>query len=840
MAERLTLALPDSSGASNVDVHPPHPRAVELSPAFAQHHDIADIDLEMHIPYSTGQAPSDAFRPRPTNIPLDLWYQRNDGPWIPPGLRSGQGSTRASPNGPNLRGNALAFSGHRDSIVPSECDTVPPGVIPSDSGYGSYHPRHSVANGSICDEPFDRSQETQSLMGHSMNDVAFPPFSQKDDITQGNTWAHAQAHASEQSFPANPLIRCETCRKELRTESERKKHQQRHTKPHKCPIEDCARHKEGFSTTNDLDRHIRSVHPSEKASGNRYQCNIGMCKSKSKVWPRADNFKAHLKRVHREEPSDDSLQSADSDPSPPEGPSTIPGEESHSELSPYGTFPTEQSGYPSALWVCSQSSNFGLSHEPDMTNQPDRAQMEEASTFPAQSGDSSLLHMSNTNSELMVNEKSDNEFQNTHTELKARHVLSRRDQTGAIDSGQLKQQVMIHFSGNPTDVAKPTPQSHIRTNKSREPERCLSSPSTNIYSMKEKYGHQFEPNFKHSDIRRESESRKGTRTTSIAVDITDQSGLRKLLETLQDRGVLEELGYKREEIPRDGEASRESTSGSSRDHTHICTRCHKTFPRKCELKKHEKRHQKPYGCTFQGCNKRFGSKNDWKRHENSQHFMLELWRCDEKQKENPPATCGKNFRRKEGFKHHLENHHQIKVPEIVEEKLETCRLGRNCETRFWCGFCEATVEIKEKGIKAWTERFNHIDDHFSGRNDQEQREIGEWKNVDPAHPREDSPVLDSDDSSDANTAPSLEPSVTAKKRKSSTRSSRQKRKRGDGSAESSSKKTKQSSGPPLHHCCVCSNMFPIISRQCIMCEHKLCDNCSSSESPEESLQQPAK
>ncbi|KAI1639589.1 hypothetical protein F4809DRAFT_656480 [Biscogniauxia mediterranea] len=821
MAERLALTLFESSGTSNVEAHT---GPIELPSAFTQHQELADIDLEMHVPYSAGQATADAFRSRPAESPLSLWYQRNDGPWIPQGLTSGQDSTRTSPVGSNLRGNPLAFPGHRDSIVPSECDTVPPGVIPSDSGYGSYHPRHSVANGSICDESFDRSQETQSLIGHGINDVAFQSFSQKDDITQGNTWSHSQGYASERQVVITPPTRCETCKKELKTESERKKHQQRHTKPHKCPVEECTRHKEGFSTTNDLVRHIRSVHPTEKAAGNRYQCTLGLCKNKGKIWPRADNFKAHLKRVHQEDPSDEFLQkfvyNADTHPPPPQDPSGIMREEAHSSLCQYGTLSTEQPGYQATSWDCSQS----------ITEQPDRAHMEQTSTFPARSGNNSLLHMPSTNPESVVHGNGDDMFSNTHNmEVKSKQVQRHRDQTNVIELPQSKQQVMNHFSSHLVD-AKPSLQNRDGTNGPNEPELCLTGPSTGIYEMKGRSEYPSEEIYKPSDARAEPESDKATGTTSIAVDLTDQSGLKRLLETLQNRGVLEKLGYKKEEHPRDlGEISRESMSSSNREHTHVCTKCSKQFPRKCELKKHEKRHQKPYGCTFQGCNKRFGSKNDWKRHENSQHFMLELWRCDEKQKENPMATCGKNIQRKEVFRQHLENHHQIKDPKVVELKLEKCRLGRNCETRFWCGFCEATVEIREKGIKAWTERFNHIDDHFSGRNNQEPREIGDWKNVDPAHPREDSPILDSDDSSDSNTLTPLEISATIKKRKSSTRSSKSKRKRSDGPAEGGSKKVKQASrSAPLYHCCGCSYIFPVMSRQCIGCEHVLCDNCTYS------------
>lgn len=76
------------------------------------------------------------------------------------------------------------------------------------------------------------------------------------------------------------------------------KHKQRHEKPHRCPVADCIR-TEGFSTINDVDRHVRSCHPGTKAKGNQYVCSFPGCRFKDKKWPRADNFRSHLRRTHQ-------------------------------------------------------------------------------------------------------------------------------------------------------------------------------------------------------------------------------------------------------------------------------------------------------------------------------------------------------------------------------------------------------------------------------------------------------------------------------------------------------------------------------------------------------------
>lgn len=142
-----------------------------------------------------------------------------------------------------------------------------------------------------------------------------------------------------------------------------------------------------------------------------------------------------------------------------------------------------------------------------------------------------------------------------------------------------------------------------------------------------------------------------------------------------------------------------------------------------------KRHEKPYGCTFEGCNKRFGSKNDWKRHENSQHFLLEVWKCDFQATQGISQQCGKVSHRRETFRQHLVNSHQLDTP-TIDRKLDECRVGRTCEANFWCGFCEKIINIGSQGTEAWTKRYDHIDDHIAGRNNLTQKQMDDWKSVD--------------------------------------------------------------------------------------------------------------
>jgi hypothetical protein len=151
-----------------------------------------------------------------------------------------------------------------------------------------------------------------------------------------------------------------------------------------------------------------------------------------------------------------------------------------------------------------------------------------------------------------------------------------------------------------------------------------------------------------------------------------------------------------------------------------------------------KRHERPYGCTFPTCLKTFGSKNDWKRHENSQHFHLEAWRCDIPRLDDKP--CAKVCYRRQAFSEHLKKEHQLTDQPTIDRRLENCRIGRNCQARFWCGFCIKLVELKTNGLAAWTERFDHIDGHFMGKDQFKKQGIQDWIPMDGKKLSENHPL----------------------------------------------------------------------------------------------------
>jgi uncharacterized C2H2 Zn-finger protein len=139
------------------------------------------------------------------------------------------------------------------------------------------------------------------------------------------------------------------------------------------------------------------------------------------------------------------------------------------------------------------------------------------------------------------------------------------------------------------------------------------------------------------------------------------------------------------------------------------------------FRKHNKRHEKPYGCTWHFCDKTFGSKNDWKRHETNQHGPIEIWRCN--------YNCDAVFSRRENFQAHLEKKHKITDSPLLERTLEENRRGSHCTDSFWCGFCKKFVPVERGANVAAHERFNHIDNHFMGRHGFPVQRVTEWTSM---------------------------------------------------------------------------------------------------------------
>ncbi|KAK8042008.1 hypothetical protein PG993_006531 [Apiospora rasikravindrae] len=807
------------------------PVDTQLFPRTSHPRSLSEVEMSLLTSsYSTSSPDLLGAFAHPRNMPaqnaLAHWYTTNDGPWIPKDLALPEDDDRSPSriHTMNLQGHSMGFPGqYRERYVPSECETTPPGMAPSDSGYGSHAAKQSVTATSLYDEPMDRNTETQSLAGH-LSEFHFPTsYGHGMEYMAKNTspgdWGMAPQQPLQQQarpFEGKGII-CETCKKTVKTNSELKKHRQRHTKPFTCNVPGCGR-TEGFSTPNDLDRHKRSVHPEESPVGSRFQCPHGSCKNKDKIWPRADNFRAHLKRVHRiEKVKDEDLEGTIYQPQvhPPSQTqdmlsdlAVVPEQTgAYDELDISPSLDTEQPQY----WPHDEnhSTEEGLRHNAPAQADYSRSQLDDTNM--------ALGHMTGGTgaSNDMVEPASEDE------------------QLGMPDPDPLQAIGPIQ-----TQLSQ-----SLRPSIQNDPERPDFEESNSQFISPEDLRRERRPPNSSSDS-----STTGTETSlSSALYENDEPqslGAEAKVSTYDESispTSKRECEKQEESSPVVETRTEDISQGVKPDNYHACTEsgCDKKFQRPCELKKHLKRHSKPYGCTFQNCSKRFGSKNDWKRHENSQHFLHEAWRCDMPRVNGRSSeACGKLSHRRETFKEHLSKNHSLQGEEL-EIKLEHCRVGRNCEARFWCGFCERIIEIERKGLGAFTERFNHIDDHFSGREGLPKKQIDDWKDVDP-----DAPPVDalSSDSEDGDSAPSSQPAPLSAplrpvrngtpKEQHSHPAGPKKRKRDDEDVVVPHGKRVRASPSALvgvvTRCCQCGEgNSRQTSPQCVRstCQHRLCSNC---------------
>lgn len=159
-----------------------------------------------------------------------------------------------------------------------------------------------------------------------------------------------------------------------------------------------------------------------------------------------------------------------------------------------------------------------------------------------------------------------------------------------------------------------------------------------------------------------------------------------------------------------------------------CPECGKEVGRESDLKKHMKRHTKPYGCIWDGCGKAFGSKNDWKRHEATHGHVEGGWRCDGRHGGGCQAWFALDFRPHEESAQQYALHlvDSGVAPHAVQEVMSRCFINKAHKGAFWCGFCNVVVQLTVGEEGQWTEeRISHIDRHFM--KDEPARRHSEWK-----------------------------------------------------------------------------------------------------------------
>ena len=278
--------------------------------------------------------------------------------------------------------------------------------------------------------------------------------------------------------------------------------------------------------------------------------------------------------------------------------------------------------------------------------------------------------------------------------------------------------------------------------------------------------------------------------------------------------------------------------------------CPKFQRRKCELKKHYKRHTLPWACTVDMCHKPCGSKNDWKRHESRLHEQQESWRCEEVHsnisgRSNPSPrddACKRLFSTKDLYLKHLDDQHKIRESGLVSKLVKTQRIGPKSKGQYWCGFCNKIVVMKAIGVEGDSERYNHIDHHFT----KEGLKISQWKPLngrpvpgdsanaaESGHNSPESSCSGGCSAEEGDGDAAVDADVEQPSGGHSAPRKRPAPAPGAGNLGPAAK-VARSAGSRAHtarthmvSCCKCVNNFQSWNSACIFCNHQVCSSCSA-------------
>ncbi|EEY14243.1 conserved hypothetical protein, partial [Verticillium alfalfae VaMs.102] len=172
--------------------------------------------------------------------------------------------------------------------------------------------------------------------------------------------------------------------------------------------------------------------------------------------------------------------------------------------------------------------------------------------------------------------------------------------------------------------------------------------------------------------------------------------------------------------------------------------------------------------------------------------------------------------------------HNFRDVSALEAELHSCRIGRDCDLRYWCGFCEKIVEKSRTATQSLTKRFDHIDNHFCGRNTA-KRSISEWKHlenkVSAAGSTPSSSNMETPKSSPSHQATArIFPSNSGRLASNSTLPG--KRKLDDDDSECPESRRPRGQLATMWTCCDCAMQSSFrFNRACVWCPHSRCDNC---------------
>ncbi|KAI8648153.1 hypothetical protein NCS56_01547500 [Fusarium sp. Ph1] len=687
--------------------------------------------------------------------------------------------------------------GCRSNFIPFTFETRPNG-----QAFGSGL-THSDANISTCGEGLDPGASARTRL--AQNNLEWPQMNIQPttDGYPASSWNRHCPPASLRTTPVNRRRRqklncCDKCGEGGFTRSELRKHMNTHTLPFRCDFQGCPR-EVGFSTRNDLDRHKKNVHKDWSVDSAIFICPFSTCRQPGKLWPRADNFRAHLNRVHGKQysASDDLTEYVHRPPSSQDlegvGGSVLAYMEDQNQYSDGA--PLSEINNPSALHGEESRHQVSLPSE----------------THEALPQTSASMSFDRVTPNLARTQEDDR----IYTPPTCLNTTASDNQTAGLlsvspSNWQSSNPIRQELPGSGHDSPGSEPQSGT---PSMPMEQVSQDNQLHIEASGSRGLNNQEPH--QSDV---GIADAGDTVADITVSMeqvmrgplsSNQKEVIQVLDRIPRQMIEAYLKQDGSLGPKNDIPGRDAFVDKDQDLTYECQECHKVFAKNHLFKKHAMRHSKPYGCTYPGCSKIFGSKSDWMRHERIRHYEPDKWKCDSL-KQNLTEACGEVYTGRQSFKAHLTAQHFIMDSGKITEKLKCCQEKLNYDVSFWCGFCTEIIRVSEPQ-KGWAQRCTHIEGHFRGRR-QPPMHIREWKHEDlsekevssrPYETEPDSPTESSN--SDPKPRHGSEPNA---------------------GPERSNKA--QSNATYMWKCCCCSvdNSFTA-GAVCVTCDHKQCSCCEA-------------
>ncbi|PLB44724.1 hypothetical protein P170DRAFT_439974 [Aspergillus steynii IBT 23096] len=581
---------------------------------------------------------------------------------------------------PQMGGLDRRYSTGQQS-TPSENESQYTGIHPSDSGYGTRScATRSVTTSSQAFEP----AYSPSLAPHEPDPEDQLPDWDLNFQPSGELGYDAVEKIETPSLLCPDVIGCDYpgCPWTGKCPSDKRKHEARHRKLFKCDEPHCTR-KEGFGTINDLSRHKKCVHKQDPERGPKmlFMCFGHNCPRKDKQWPRLDNFRQHLTRMHHDEDIDDLLK------------------RSHDWYE-----------------TCVKPREITSSIAEHLSEVKYALEANQGPMLKCTMGQTALDSIGIVQSEQVSRSFGNLMLDSTHDTFAAHKS----------DRGQISRQSISEASQS-TDSAVPKTASMEPPATNRKPSISTSRGNTRHDRMEDMVTEAAVNMINAMTKIMDSNQRRRSQQADDASEMGDPHAglsdrkrevLQKILSTALDH-LSSHSDPASVHVTQVDDASKKGWIQ--------CEFCSKRTRLRCEMKKHKKRHERPYGCTFHKCSKTFGSKADWKRHENSQHYHQQSWRCTLHDVTQGGLQCARLFYRQEVYTQHLKKHHHAGEDDVRAAIYKNC-IGQNGQShlngpsQFWCGFCRDIVPLESQGLAAWNERFNHIDiEHFK-----QGERIGDW------------------------------------------------------------------------------------------------------------------